>query len=66
MKILLIAGGWSSEREISLKGAKIIEKTLLEMGHEVEFSTFCRNLTQLLARAESADFAFFDSPRFPG
>ncbi len=66
MKILLIAGGWSSEREISLKGAKIIEKTLLEMGHEVEFFDLLPQFDQLLARAESADFAFLILHGSPG
>lgn len=66
MKILLIAGGWSSEREISLKGAKIIEKTLLEMGHEVEFFDLLPQFDHLLARAESADFAFLILHGSPG
>lgn len=66
MKILLIAGGWSSEREISLKGGKIIEKTLLEMGHEVEFFDLLPQFDQLLARAESADFAFLILHGSPG
>lgn len=37
MDVLLIAGGWSPEREISLLGAKGIEKVLSERGHTVTF-----------------------------
>lgn len=35
MKVLLITGGNSSEREVSLKSAKNVEKALLENGHIV-------------------------------
>ena len=38
MKILLIAGGWSTEREVSLTGGRVMEKALKSLGHEV---TFC-------------------------
>ena len=37
MNVLLIAGGWSPEREISLRGARGIEKVLKERGHDVTF-----------------------------
>ena len=37
MKILLIAGGWSSEREISLSGARGIQAALEQRGHSVTF-----------------------------
>ena len=33
MKILLIAGGWSSEREVSLTGARGMQEALLKRGH---------------------------------
>lgn len=35
MKVLLITGGDSSEREVSLNSAKNVEKSLIENGHEV-------------------------------
>ena len=37
MRILLIAGGWSSEREVSINGSRIVEKALFRLGHEVTF-----------------------------
>ena len=37
MRILLIAGGWSSEREVSLSGARVIEQALRRLGHETTF-----------------------------
>lgn len=66
MKILLIAGGWSSEREISLKGAKNIQKTLLDLGHEVEFFDLLEQFDQLLDKARKADFAFLILHGSPG
>ena len=38
MKILLIAGGWSSEREVSLNGARGMAEALRARGHSVTFS----------------------------
>lgn len=37
MKVLLITGGTSSERRISLMSARQVKKGLLETGHKVEF-----------------------------
>lgn len=37
MKILLIAGGWSTEREVSLNGAHAMQQALVERGHSVTF-----------------------------
>ena len=66
MKILLIAGGWSPERDVSLTGARGIEKALLSLGHEVlpydpEFS-----LDGLFAAASQTDFAFINLHGSPG
>ena len=35
MKVLLLAGGWSPEREVSLKGGEQIAAALKERGHSV-------------------------------
>lgn len=37
MRVLLIAGGWSSERAVSLSGAKVLHESLLRLGHQVTF-----------------------------
>ena len=35
MRILLLAGGWSTEREISLSGARAMAKAMESLGHTV-------------------------------
>ena len=37
MRVLLVAGGWSPEREVSLSGSKVVHQALLRLGHEVTF-----------------------------
>ncbi len=37
MRVLLIAGGWSSERAVSLRGAEGIASALQGLGHELTF-----------------------------
>ena len=37
MRTILIAGGWSTEREVSLSGARKIAEALASLGHEVDF-----------------------------
>ncbi len=66
MRILLIAGGWSSEREVSLNGAKAIEKTLVERGHEVNFFDLSLGFNTLLDTAKKHDFAFINLHGAPG
>ncbi len=66
MHILLIAGGWSSEREVSLKGAIGVEQTLKELGHEVERLDPVTELNQLLSKGRNADFAFINLHGSPG
>ena len=48
MKILLIAGGWSSEREVSLTGARGMQEALLKRGHAVTFFDLLENFDELL------------------
>lgn len=66
MKILLIAGGWSSEREVSLSGARYMEKTLLARGHGVTFFDLFAGFDNLLGAAAGHDFAFINLHGAPG
>lgn len=66
MKILLIAGGWSSEREISLLGARGMEKALSERGHSVTFFDLLEGFDRLLETAAEHDFAFINLHGAPG
>ncbi|CCO23935.1 D-alanine--D-alanine ligase family protein [Maridesulfovibrio hydrothermalis] len=66
MHVLLIAGGWSDEREVSISGAEGIHKALLELGHEVEFLDPATDFENILTRAEHADFAFINLHGSPG
>ncbi|MBI9112164.1 D-alanine--D-alanine ligase [Maridesulfovibrio ferrireducens] len=66
MRVLLIAGGWSDEREVSLSGAKGIHSALLELGHEVDLLDPAQDFSNLMARANKADFAFINLHGSPG
>lgn len=66
MNILLIAGGWSSEREVSLSGAKGIHEALLRLGHDVTFFDPRYSLDGLLTAAREHDFAFINLHGSPG
>lgn len=66
MNILLIAGGWSSEREVSLNGAKGIHEALLRLGHSVTFFDPQYSLDGLLDAAREHDFAFINLHGSPG
>lgn len=66
MRMILIAGGWSSEREVSLSGARGIDKALKELGHEVRFLDPALELAGLIPIAEKADFAFINLHGSPG
>lgn len=66
MNILLILGGWSSEREVSLKSGAIIEQALMRLGHKVTRFDPQNSLQGLLAAAEQADFAFIALHGSPG
>ncbi len=58
LRVALIAGGTSSEREVSLKGARAVEKALKELGHKVEFFDPSTDLLKLAQRAGDFDVAF--------
>lgn len=66
MNILLIAGGWSSEREVSLKGARNILTVLESLGHKVTFFDLKASFDSLLEEAGRNDFAFINLHGAPG
>ena len=66
MKILLIAGGWSSEREVSLNGARGMAEALRALGHSVTFFDLLTEFDQLLPQAREHDFALINLHGAPG
>jgi D-alanine-D-alanine ligase len=66
MNILLLAGGWSNEREVSLRGAAQIEQALLSRGHTVTLFDPTEKFDQLLAVAANHDVAFINMHGAPG
>lgn len=66
MHVILIAGGWSDEREVSLSGAAKIRMALDELGHDVSFFDPADDFKNLLATAKQADFAFINLHGTPG
>jgi D-alanine-D-alanine ligase len=66
MRILLIAGGWSPEREISLLGAEGIEKALVERGHSVTRFDPLTEFDRLLELTPRHDAAFINMHGAPG
>lgn len=66
MNVLLIAGGWSSERPVSLSGAKGIEASLQRLGHQVTFFDPEHSLSGLADAVKGQDFAFINLHGCPG
>ena len=66
MHILLIGGGWSNEREVSLSGAGIIQQTLNDLGHQVDFFDPAEDFRTLPGKAACYDFAFINLHGSPG
>ncbi|MGE4536485.1 MAG: D-alanine--D-alanine ligase [Desulfovibrio sp.] len=66
MKILLVAGGWSSEREVSLSGAVQIGKALTSLGHEVVPCDLSDDFPGFVDAARGCDFAFLNLHGAPG
>ncbi len=66
MRILLIAGGWSSERDVSLSGANSIADALSHNGHSVTFFDLSLGFDSLLSTAKEHDFAFINLHGAPG
>jgi len=66
MKILLIAGGWSSEREVSLSGARQIRTALEKLGHNVTDLDPLGQFDSIMEAARAHDFAFLNLHGSPG
>ncbi|MBI9081543.1 MAG: D-alanine--D-alanine ligase [Pseudodesulfovibrio sp.] len=66
MNVILIAGGWSDERDVSISGAKGIHSALIELGHSVTFFDPALDFKNLLNIAKNADFAFINLHGTPG
>lgn len=66
MKILLIAGGWSSERTVSLNSSEIVKNVLRDAGHEVTFFDLLSGFDRLMTEARQHDFAFIGLHGAPG
>ncbi|WP_462327515.1 D-alanine--D-alanine ligase family protein [Desulfobaculum sp.] len=66
MRVLLIAGGWSTERAVSLSGAKAVQESLLRLGHDVTFFDLSASFDSLISTARAHDFAFINLHGAPG
>lgn len=66
MNILLLTGGWSSEREISLNSSKNIEKALSSLGHKVSTLDLLEEFDNFLSAALKNDFVFIGLHGAPG
>ena len=66
MKILLIAGGWSPERQVSLNGARAMVPALEARGHQVTFFDLLADFNRLLDEAQKHDFALINLHGAPG
>jgi len=66
MNVLLVAGGWSGERDISLSGATLIEQALIELGHTVTLYDLSRDFPGFVVAAKAHDFAFLNLHGAPG
>ncbi len=66
MRILLLAGGWSSEREVSLRGAAQIETCLQERGHSVTLLDPATQFASIVRAGMEHDAAFINLHGAPG
>ncbi len=66
MNVLLIAGSWSPEREVSLKGAKGIQKALEERGHTVTLCDPISDFDNIITLAKQHDISFINMHGSPG
>ncbi|MDR2503019.1 MAG: D-alanine--D-alanine ligase [Deltaproteobacteria bacterium] len=66
MNILLIAGGWSEERDVSLRGAGVLEAALLRLGHKVKRFDPEHSFDGLFEAVAGQDFAFINLHGAPG
>lgn len=66
MKVLLLAGGWSSEREVSLRSAGMIAEALQGRGHEVTLLDPSHDFEKLMEVARVHDVAYINMHGAPG
>ena len=66
MRVLLIAGGWSKERQVSLNGAIQIKEALASLGHDVLFLDLSPDYQELVNKAREADAAIINLHGAPG
>ncbi len=66
MRVLLIAGGWSKERQVSLNGAKQIKEALESLSHDVMFLDLSPDYQELTHKAREADAAIINLHGSPG
>ena len=66
MRILLLAGGWSSERDVSLRGAAQIEHCLKERGHSVTLLDPASQFDHIVCAGREHDVAFINLHGAPG
>ncbi len=66
MRVLLIAGGWSNERDVSLSGANGIAAALKRLGHEFVLLDPATDFDRVLDSAANSDFAFLSLHGSPG
>ncbi len=66
MKVLLIVGGWSTERGVSLTSAPDLKAALEELGHSVTLFDLRDEFDSLLSAAKAHDFAFINLHGSPG
>ena len=66
MKILLIVGGWSSEREVSLSAVPGLKSALEELGHSVTVFDLLSGFNDVVREAREHDFAFINLHGTPG
>ena len=66
MRILLLAGGWSSERNVSLSGANVVSEALRRLGHSVTLFDPAHSLEGFAHAAKTHDFTFIGLHGAPG
>ncbi|CAM2059080.1 D-alanine--D-alanine ligase [Desulfovibrionales bacterium] len=66
MRVLLIAGGWSNEREVALSGTQSISAALTRLGHQVVLWDPTKGFDELLDAAAACHFAFLSLHGTPG
>ncbi len=66
MRVLLLAGSWSPEAEVSLSGAKGIKAALEERGHNVTLCDPVQDFDKLIVLAKEHDVTFINLHGSPG